>query len=136
MILLDTSIVLGLAWGDPIRPSARAQIAAAISEARLFVSAVTAWELGLLATRSGQTGPRIGNATQFFDLVVARAKLVVLPVSATAALDAAYLPEPFHRDPSDRMIVAIARGENLTIATNDRKILTYAALGHVRAIAC
>ena len=97
---------------------------------------MTAWELGLLATRTGQTGPRLGDARIIFDTVVTRARLQVVPLSAVIALHAAYLPKPFHRDPSDRMIVATARLAELSLATNDRKILDYAALGHVRAIAC
>jgi hypothetical protein len=34
------------------------------------------------------------------------------------------------------MIVATARLAELVLAINDRKILAYAALGHVKAIAC
>ena len=136
MILLDTSIFLYIAQDRPVRPDARAAIEEAAALNRLWVSSVTAWELGLLATRTGQTGPRLGDARVIFDTVVTRARLQVIPLSSAAALDAAYLPEPFHRDPSDRMLVATARLAELAIATNDRKILDYAKLGHVRTIKC
>lgn len=35
------------------------------------------------------------------------------------------LPEPFHRDPADRIIVATARGLSCPVVTGDRKILDY-----------
>lgn len=136
MILLDTSIFLYIAQDRPIRSDARTAIDEAAAADRLWVSSVTAWELGLLATRTGRTGPRLGDARIIFDTVVMRARLQIVLFSPAMALDAAYLPEPFHRDPSDRMIVATARLAELSVATNDRKILDYAALGHVRAIAC
>jgi PIN domain nuclease of toxin-antitoxin system len=42
---------------------------------------------------------------------------------------------PFHRDPADRLIVATARVANATLMTRDRRILDYAACGHLDAIA-
>lgn len=41
------------------------------------------------------------------------------------ALASAELPEPFHRDPADRLIVAQARRSRATLVTADRKILAY-----------
>ena len=40
------------------------------------------------------------------------------------------LPEPFHRDPADRMLVASARLHDCTLVSADRLILEYA---HVRS---
>ena len=45
------------------------------------------------------------------------------------------MPETFHRDPADRLIVATARVANATLMTRDRRILDYAARGHLTAIA-
>ncbi len=41
------------------------------------------------------------------------------------AVESTRLPEGFHRDPSDQIIVATARVHNLTLITADRKILAY-----------
>ena len=38
-------------------------------------------------------------------------------------------------DPADRLIVATARMANATLMTRDRRILDYAATGHLTAIA-
>ncbi len=134
MILLDTSLVLMLGLDGPIAPATREIITAAGQREQLWVSAVSAWELGLLATRTGRTGPRMGDARHFFDAVVTTLRLRLLPLTHRLALDAAYLPEPCHRDPSDRMLIATARSHALTLATKDRAILAYAALGHVKAL--
>jgi PIN domain nuclease of toxin-antitoxin system len=62
-------------------------------------------------------------------------KLRELPLSAAAAFAAYSLPDPFHRDPADRIMVAEARTIGAPLLTSDRKILDYAAAGHVEAIA-
>lgn len=41
------------------------------------------------------------------------------------AIEAHVLPEPFHRDPVDRILVASARRHALTLLTADRRILGY-----------
>jgi PIN domain nuclease of toxin-antitoxin system len=46
-----------------------------------------------------------------------------LPVTNQIAIEAYRLPEPFHRDPADRQIVACARLHELTVATADERIL-------------
>lgn len=134
MILLDTSLLLLLGYREPIAAATNEAIHAAGRREQLWVSAISAWELGLLATRTGRTGPRIGDARNFFDHIVETMRLQMTPLTYRLALDAAYLPEPCHRDPSDRMLIATARALDLEIVTKDRAILAYAALGHVRAL--
>ncbi len=46
------------------------------------------------------------------------------------------LPGNFHRDPADRLLIATARELKVPLVTRDRRILDYAAQGHVDAIAC
>jgi PIN domain nuclease of toxin-antitoxin system len=48
-----------------------------------------------------------------------------LPVTHQIAIEAYNLPEPFHRDPADRQIVACARRHELTVVTADERILTW-----------
>ena len=56
------------------------------------------------------------------------------PTSIELAISAYELPEPFHKDPADRLIVAIARLLDAPLITVDRRILGYARLGHVVTI--
>ena len=46
-----------------------------------------------------------------------------LPVTPKIAVEAYRLPEPFHRDPADRQIVACARLHERTVVTVDDRIL-------------
>ncbi len=48
-----------------------------------------------------------------------------LPVTHAMAIEAYRLPEPFHRDPADRQIVACARLHELTVVTADQRILAW-----------
>lgn len=51
-------------------------------------------------------------------------------VSHEVAMEAFALPGRFHRDPADRLLVAAARQNGLTLATADDRILAYP---HLRA---
>jgi PIN domain nuclease of toxin-antitoxin system len=56
-----------------------------------------------------------------------------LPVTHEMAVEAYRLPEPFHRDPADRQIVACARLLKLTLATADERILKWAHVSSIDA---
>lgn len=53
-----------------------------------------------------------------------------LLVDNDIAMESYQIPEPFHRDPADRLLVATARVEGCTLLSADRLILDYA---HVRS---
>lgn len=48
-----------------------------------------------------------------------------LPISAEIMAEAYSLPPPIHRDPADRVLIATARCERLTLVTIDGKIRAY-----------
>jgi len=52
-------------------------------------------------------------------------KLRLVPLSPVLAYRSTVLPQPFHNDPADQIIVATAREENATILTKDERILSY-----------
>ena len=58
-----------------------------------------------------------------------------LPLAASTAAAAYELPEPFHRDPADRIIVAETRALHAMLLTSDRRIIAYAAGGHFQVVA-
>lgn len=72
----------------------------------------------------------------WFDRILSTGGLKLAPLTPDIFADASFLPEPLHRDPADRIIIATARALDLTIVTRDDLILRYAAQGHVRALAC
>jgi len=54
-----------------------------------------------------------------------------IPIDVEIAIKSANLPGTFHKDPADRMIVALARHLALPVVTADQKILAYQ---HVQTI--
>jgi PIN domain nuclease of toxin-antitoxin system len=134
-LLLDTHAVLWLAAGERLAAEAKRALAEAVEDGRLLFSAVSAWELGLLTTKERlSTGRSIRE--WIADLFAAVPMLEPIPLEFSAAMAAGELPAPFHKDPADRLLVATARELDVPIVTRDRRILAYAAIGHVRAIAC
>lgn len=55
-----------------------------------------------------------------------------LPITAEIMAEACSLPPPIHRDPADRVLIATARHERLTLVTKDGKIIGYP---HVATVA-
>jgi predicted nucleic acid-binding protein len=56
---------------------------------------------------------------------------VIEALNPVDAIASSLLPEPFHKDPADRILVAIARRYDIPLVSCDEKILAYP---HVRAV--
>ena len=130
MILLDTHVLVWLAERNPwLGPDAK-RIEA--ESDRVYMSAITAWELGLLVGRGKLT---LNMPIELWLSTAAQnGRTSTVPVTSEIAVNAGLLPEPIHGDPGDRIIIATARALGCPLLTADRAILTYAAAGHVRAI--
>ena len=115
-LLLDTHILLW--WlADSPRLSKKARKAIEESDA-VFVSAVSAWEIELKRTRGLLRAPDNLEATL-------RARdLQTLPITIAHAVAAGSLPR-HHGDPFDRMLVAQASIESLTLLTADKRQAAY-----------
>jgi PIN domain nuclease of toxin-antitoxin system len=92
----------------------------------LALSAISIFEV-TIKVRKGKIDLRL-PADQWLDLALNRNLITVIPIDAEIARAANSLPEPFHQDPADRLIVATARLRNLVLVTSDDKILHYAHL--------
>jgi PIN domain nuclease of toxin-antitoxin system len=132
MLVLDTCALLHLAQGRAFRPQARDLLEAAVQRRQALVPAIAALEIAQKVWSGGLHLPVAPAA--WFAQALRESRLRELPLSAAAAFGAYTLPEPFHRDPADRLIVAAARRLSAPLLTSDRKILAYAAAGHVQAI--
>ena len=125
MIVLDTHALIWWVNGDAqLSGPARLAIEAAQQDGRVLVSAISFWEIAMLVERG-----RIALAMdldQWLLAVQGLGGVEVLPVTAQVAIQSANLPGEFHRDPADRMIVALARGLNAPVITADQKIQRYA----------
>ena len=127
-LLLDTCAVL---WAglDPDRLSAAARCALADPHARVSVASISAAEIACAVERERVTF--CDHWKPWFRDALARNGWEALPATLEIVEEAYSLPEPFHRDPADRVIVATARLRGLTVVTADRLVLAYP---HVRTL--
>lgn len=120
-VLLDTCALLALADGDLPRSAA-----AALRKApEAFVSVVSPWEVAIKA--AGGKLRLMEPPVQWFLGLAERYELREVPLDAGIACAAAALPL-FHRDPFDRVIVALAQAHRLTVLTSDENIRKYAGM--------
>ncbi len=117
-VLLDTCALLALARGD--LPAAAAAALRTAPEA--LVSSVSAWEVAIKVA-AGKLRLPAPPADWFLGLID-RYRLRELPLEARVACAAAALP-PLHRDPFDRVLVALAHAHALTVLTSDGDIPRY-----------
>ena len=117
-LLLDSHAFLWWLTENP-KLSAEARQAVADPTATVYVSAATIWELSIKAALGRLD---LGGA----DLVeeIAGNEFVELPMSARHSLAAAYLPR-HHGDPFDRMLIAQAQLEGLTVVSRDAALRAY-----------
>jgi PIN domain nuclease of toxin-antitoxin system len=115
-LLLDTHVVLWWLAGDP---RVGADVKQLIDhEPDVFVSSASIWEISIKHARGKLEGP--DDLTER----VLGSGLGILDVTGRHGVAAGRLP-PHHRDPFDRMLVAQAALEELTLVTADRQVQRY-----------
>ena len=119
-LLLDTHVMLW-ALSDPGRLSARARSAIAAEENEVFVSVISPWEIATKKSRNRIETPDDFNR----GLESSRFKLLPVLLRHTRAIES--MPH-HHRDPFDRMLVAQAIVDGMTLVTADRKLTRYDAI--------
>lgn len=116
-LLLDTHTLLWALADDPTLagPARRAIVD---GRNRVLVSAASAWEITIKAALGKLRAPD-DLPTQ-----LERARFEPLDIAVAHALAVAHLPD-HHADPFDRMLIAQARSEDLTLVTRDARIQRY-----------
>ena len=120
--LLDTHVLIWwLDAPDRLSPAQRAVVAAANSASPLLVSDISLWEVATLHSlgRIGLTVP----LREWLDKATAAPLVRRQGISPAIAAALATLPDSFHRDPADRILVATAFVLGATLLTQDRRIL-------------
>lgn len=119
-LLLDTQLLLWAA-GQPERLSAAARRQINNSKNELFFSAASLWEITIKSSL-GRDDFRVEPR------VLRRGLLdngyVELPVTSEHAVNVGTLP-PLHKDPFDRLLVAQALVEGITLLTADSQLAGY-----------
>ncbi len=131
MIVLDTHALIRVVNDDPMLGSAaRTVIDDTVRTDFVLVSAITAWEIALLAEKGRlHLGREVGA---WIKTVLALPGVRLAPIEPERAVDSVRLPGSFHADPADRIIVATARHWDAPLLTADGAILDYGTRGHVR----
>ncbi|MCX6461368.1 MAG: type II toxin-antitoxin system VapC family toxin [Actinobacteria bacterium] len=115
-LLLDTNVLLNWLEGRRLSHDAAQAITDSANDA--FVSVATVWEMGIKYAVGKLSVPPPSEDT--LDAL----GFSVLGIRVGDAQRLAELPLQ-HRDPFDRMLVAQALGESLTLVTRDRTLAAY-----------
>lgn len=120
-VLLDTHALVW-ALGEPDRLSPRARATIADQATVVFVSLTSAWELAILQSLD-RVRLKVPLATLFTEGLAAL-RFQLLPIRLPYVVGVANLPQ-HHRDPFDRLLVATALAERLTVVSADREFKRY-----------
>ena len=124
MIILDTHIWVW--WSNEtgrLTTAQRAAIATELANGSIGISVISCIEIARLTA--------IGRLELYPDTLtwlrngIAYPGVRLLPVTPEIAVRAYSLPEPFHRDPADRILVATALEHYCPLVTSDGRILNY-----------
>lgn len=120
--LLDTHILIWwLNESGRLSPAQQNVLSAADAGSPLLVSDISLWEVATLWSL-GRIELALG-LRDWLDKAVAPPLVRRQGISPAIAAELAILPESFHRDPADRILVATARVLGATLLTQDRRIV-------------
>lgn len=136
VILLDTCAIIWLGNGNKMSAASLAAIQQAASAAEVYVSPISAWEIGHAHADPKKNIHFLPSPDVWFKAFLMRVGIRLAPLSVTAAIESSALPGDVHADPADRFLIATARELGATIVTRDRRIIDYSRQGFVDVLAC
>jgi PIN domain nuclease of toxin-antitoxin system len=124
-ILLDSHVFI---WAKSAPENLSSEVRAAIIDPdnEVFVSIASAWELWIKHAKKpiSVLGPVLNAGASGFLNAASESGIAMLEITLQDAVVAARLPL-FHRDPFDRMLIAQATRERLTLVTRDPAFRRY-----------
>lgn len=132
MIILDTHALVWWVNGDS-QLSANAKKAIeqeiAAEEGVVMVSSISAWEIAMLVNADRLTLTM--GVDDWLETISEIEGVQFIALDNAVAVESTRLPGEFHKDPADRMIVALSRHLNVPLVTADSKIRRYK---HVKSV--
>ena len=127
MILLDTHVwVWWVSRPDRLQPRHRELLE--LGADRVFgVSVISCWEVAKLVEYGRLKLDRAAGL--WIESALAEPGVSLVHLHPLIAVESTQLPQPFHRDPADQLLVATARVFQCPLMTEDSKIASYP---HVR----
>jgi PIN domain nuclease of toxin-antitoxin system len=120
--LLDTHILLWWLKEDRhLSPGQRQILQEADEKNPLLVADITLWEIATLSSL-GRINLHL-PLRDWLEQAVAPPLVQLLPITPAVAAAVAALPDSFHRDPADRILVATAQVLGATLLTHDSRII-------------
>jgi PIN domain nuclease of toxin-antitoxin system len=133
MIIIDTNILLfSFITPDELDKKTRLQIEEHQQNNRLIISSISLWEIATLASKKRINVYR--PIVDFLKFIATFPGIQVIDISFDIAAESVSLPNNFHKDPADRIIVATTRVYGATLLTRDEAIIKWAKEGHIKCI--
>lgn len=126
--ILDTCAILWVV-ANPDKLTSHTRELLSLDSSEVYVSPISAAEIACGVERKRIELDRHWKV--WFRYFINQNGWEVAPINLSVTEEAYSLPEDFHQDPADRLIVATARLNALTVVTGDQKILDYP---HVDAV--
>lgn len=134
-LLLDTCAAIWISAQQPMAHATEEAMArASAHDEAIFVSPITAWEIGLLVSR-GRLNLQM-SPDRWFARLMQAPNLRLADILPSVLIAASFLPGQPPRDPADRILAATAREHGFQLVTRDRRLLDYAEHGHIQALPC
>jgi PIN domain nuclease of toxin-antitoxin system len=128
--LLDTHAwVWWLTEDRRLSARAKSAIKTALVEQGLWISLISVWEVAKKVEKKQLMLDR--PLDQWLDEAVTPPGLGVWELTRPILVESCELPQPFHGDPADQILVATARHHGAMLVTKDQRIRRYA---HVQSV--
>ena len=122
--VLDTHAWVWWVTEDPrLSRKALQAIQEAVRGEGVWLSAISIWEVAKKVEKKQLVLDR--PLRQWMEQALGVTGLRVAELSPLVLMDSCQLPQPFHGDPSDQIIVASARHHQATLITRDRSLRAY-----------
>jgi len=125
--VLDTHAWIWWVTGDRrLSRRARTTIERATSRGELYLSIFSVWEMAKKVEKGQLSLDR--PLDEWLDAALATEGLQVADLTRPVLVDSCRLPQPFHGDPADQMIVATTRSLSGILVTKDQRLRDYSAV--------
>ncbi len=135
-LLLDTCTLIFLTEKTTTLASIAVETMRAASDGGevTFISPISAWEVGMLASR--RRLQLLIKPERWFANLFDYPGVRLAELTPDILIASSYLPGRPPKDPMDRIIAATARDLGATLITRDRSLLDYGKQGHIAVVAC
>jgi len=134
-LLWDTHAAIWIYEKAPLSQAALDALRAAhLQDVPSYISPITAWEVGMLASRNRLQ--LLIRPERWFANLFEMPGVRLADMLPDVLIASSYLPGDPPNDPFDRIIAATARELGATLITRDRALLEYGEQGHVGVVAC